>query len=104
MAFNPVPGEFEIPPDEPQPVVAMVKWFFDHYEDPAEHLPYESAEGGYQWIYGGPYSPDLELQSQFEETNDIAHIERAIAIVTSFGGWEWVKIADVNKADEETRA
>ena len=35
-------------------VEAMVEWFLDNFEDPAEHTPHESAEGGYQYIWGGP--------------------------------------------------
>ncbi|HEY3408715.1 MAG TPA: HEPN-associated N-terminal domain-containing protein [Propionicimonas sp.] len=33
----------------------MVEAFQDEYEDPAEHVPYDSAEGGYQYIAGGPF-------------------------------------------------
>ena len=33
----------------------MIEWFNQNFEDPAERTPYESAEGGYQWIWGGPY-------------------------------------------------
>jgi len=28
----------------------MVTWFGQHYEDPAERTPYESAEGGYSLL------------------------------------------------------
>jgi hypothetical protein len=63
---------------------AMREWFREHYEDPAERTPYESAEGGYIWIFGGPYYAHEELEAQFsgvvpddviatlaEELNDI---------------------------------
>jgi hypothetical protein len=43
----------------------MRTWFFANYEDPAESTPYESAEGGYQYIWGGPYEPEEELQDEF---------------------------------------
>jgi len=33
----------------------MADWFLANFENPAECTPYESAEGGYQWIWGGPY-------------------------------------------------
>lgn len=33
----------------------MRTWFLQNYEDPAERTPYESREGGYIWIWGGPY-------------------------------------------------
>jgi hypothetical protein len=43
----------------------MRTWFFQHYEDPAESTPYESREGGYIFIWGGPYDADEELSSEF---------------------------------------
>lgn len=45
----------------------MRQWFFSNYEDPAERTPYESAEGGYQWIWGGPYDAQEELEQAFTE-------------------------------------
>lgn len=43
----------------------MREWFHQHYTDPVENTPYETAEGGYQYIWGGPYDPHEELSSQF---------------------------------------
>ncbi len=43
----------------------MRTWFYQNYEDPVELCPYESAEGGYQYIYGGPYEANEELSSEF---------------------------------------
>ena len=45
----------------------MREWFLANYEDPAHSLPYESREGGYIWIYGGPYDPHEELHGKFGE-------------------------------------
>lgn len=44
---------------------AMRSWFYANYEDPANACPYESREGGYAFIYGGPYDADEELQGFF---------------------------------------
>lgn len=44
---------------------AMRDWFYRNYEDPAERTPYESAEGGYIWIWGGPYDAREELEGAF---------------------------------------
>lgn len=44
---------------------AMREWFFNHYEDPAESLPYDSAEGGYIPIYGALQYTDEILYNQF---------------------------------------
>lgn len=43
----------------------MREWFFSHYEDPVERTPYQSSEGGYLWIWGGPYDADEVLQDEF---------------------------------------
>lgn len=43
----------------------METWFQQHFEDPAERTPYESAEGGYLWIWGGPYDAREELEGEF---------------------------------------
>jgi len=44
---------------------AMREWFFQNFEDPAQSTPYDSGEGGYQFIWGGPYDPKDELDSEF---------------------------------------
>ncbi|WP_423461846.1 HEPN-associated N-terminal domain-containing protein [Promicromonospora sp. MS192] len=33
----------------------MTEDFLAAYEDPAHHVPYDSAEGGYQYVSGGPF-------------------------------------------------
>jgi hypothetical protein len=43
----------------------MEHWFYQNYSDPVENTPYESAEGGYQYIWGGPYSASVELEAEF---------------------------------------
>lgn len=43
----------------------MEEWFRQTFEDPAQRTPYESAEGGYIWIWGGPYDARNELESEF---------------------------------------
>ncbi|QEE27316.1 hypothetical protein FTW19_04390 [Terriglobus albidus] len=45
-------------------IEAMRDWFEDNFESPDE-LPYDSAEGGYQWIWGGPYDAEEQLQTEF---------------------------------------
>lgn len=46
-------------------IQVMREWFFAHYEDPVERTPYQSSEGGYLWIWGGPYDADGVLQDEF---------------------------------------
>ena len=43
----------------------MRKWFYAHYENPVENTPYDSGEGGYIYIWGGPYDPEEELAAEF---------------------------------------
>lgn len=42
-------------------IETMRTWFFENYEDPVERTPYESREGGYIYIWGGPYDAYDEL-------------------------------------------
>ena len=44
----------------------MEAWFRARFEDPAERTPYESSEGGYIWIWGGPYDAEEELNEEFQ--------------------------------------
>ena len=43
----------------------MKTWFLENFEDPVESTPYDSSEGGYLYIYGGPYDPYEELSQEF---------------------------------------
>jgi hypothetical protein len=40
-------------------------WFSAHYADPVEVCPFESAEGGYVYIWGGPYEALEALQAHW---------------------------------------
>lgn len=46
---------------EEEQVEIMRAWFFENFEDPAHRTPYESREGGYIYIWGGPYDAHEEL-------------------------------------------
>lgn len=43
----------------------MRNWFFQHFENPVENCPHDSAEGGYQYIWGGPFNALEQLSSEF---------------------------------------
>lgn len=47
----------------------ILNWFYRHYEDPVHNCPYESAEGGYQYIWGGPYDAREEIEAQFPKAS-----------------------------------
>lgn len=40
-------------------------WFNRMFEDPAQETPYNSREGGYLYIWGGPYDARQELEAEF---------------------------------------
>lgn len=50
---------------EDQQVELMRHWFDENY-DPPDELPYVTSEGGFQWIWGGPYDPRDAIQGEFE--------------------------------------
>jgi hypothetical protein len=43
----------------------ILDWFNSNYVDPVECLPFESAEGGYQYIWGGPYEAFEVIDGRF---------------------------------------
>lgn len=47
-------------------IEVMKDWFHQHFENPVEITPYESAEGGYIYVWGGPYDAREELESEFD--------------------------------------
>ena len=64
-----------IPPEEPinglkgeELQEAVKAWFLSNFEDPAEETPYNGREGGYQWIWGGPYDAREEIEGYFENS------------------------------------
>lgn len=50
--------------DEIEAVVRQ--WFLDNFEDPAENMPYESREGGYQMIWG-EFDAREQIEANFPE-------------------------------------
>lgn len=51
--------------DEGDQRIAMREWFTARYCDPAHNTPYNSREGGYLFVNGGPYDPSDELHTRF---------------------------------------
>lgn len=69
----------------------MEAWFRQNFEDPAERTPYESAEGGYQYIHGGPYEADDVLQNEFDGIVPEDLIAE-LADELSNECWEWAPV------------
>ena len=91
-------GEFE--PDDDwlrktstqQKLVAMRAWFRTRYWDPANDTPYNSREGGYLFVEGGPYSPREELTDRFDGLVSTRLISQVIAELESEVGNQWAPI------------
>jgi hypothetical protein len=80
-------------------VDAIRGWFFENFEDPAESTPYESAEGGYQYIWGGPYDTRDIIENVFYRRTSKAVIEAAIDEIDE--GMEWVPNSSRRQAPDE---
>jgi hypothetical protein len=78
----------------------MIAWFHQNFEDPAQKTPYESAEGGYQWIWGGPYKAREELYSKFGELVSEALIEEAVEEIERDGLTDWAPVHIGDDYDE----
>ena len=85
-------------------IEVMKAWFYENFEDPAEQTPYVSAEGGYQWIWGGPFDASEVLSSEFGEHVPEEVIEAVVAEVQADGLYDWapkkIEIDDVVDADD----
>ncbi|WP_372733044.1 hypothetical protein [Novosphingobium sp.] len=86
--------------DEDGAVEAMVEWFHANFEDPAQETPYESAEGGYQYIWGGPYDAAEELADAFPDADDEL-IARAVDEIQSDGLFDWAPAGIRIQPDDE---
>ena len=65
-------------------------WFHRNFEDPAESTPHDSSEGGYQFVWGGPYDADEELRSEFEPLGVPEEvIDEVVEEVTAGGLYIW---------------
>jgi hypothetical protein len=74
--------------DEDVQIDVMRIWFFQNFEDPANSTPYDGREGGFQFIWGGPYEADNELQSEFAHILPYEVIEKLVDELNSIST-EW---------------
>src|ERR1700694_2297619 len=78
----------------------MIAWFHENYEDPAHRTPYESAEGGYIWIWGGPYEARDSLYGKFGDIVSEGLIEEAVEEIESDGLTDWAPVRSPDDYDE----
>ncbi|MDE4139992.1 P-loop NTPase fold protein [Phaeobacter gallaeciensis] len=70
-------------------VAEMVQWFHALYEDPQNETPYDSEDGRYIYVYGGPYDASEVLQNEFGNQVSDHLIEQAVAEIEGDGTLEW---------------
>ena len=77
----------------------MKTWFYKNYENPAERTPHDSSEGGYIWIWGGPYDASDVLESEF---SGIVADDVIDSLVKELEDecWEWAPIPDADDYDQ----
>lgn len=85
----------------------MRYWFAQHYEDPANETPYNSEEGGYQYIWGGPYEASEELFDEFGRLVPEDRIRKVVDYVERDGTVDWApgtRHSDHQRARDEWAA
>jgi RiboL-PSP-HEPN len=97
---KPEPETFELPDgsrvseshleqeSEETQIAAMRSWFFDNFQDPVHETPYDSREGGYIYLHGGPYNAKEELTSRFDGVVPEEIINKLADELTD-ESWEW---------------
>jgi hypothetical protein len=73
-------------------IIAVRAWFLDRYRDPAHETPYNSREGGYQFIYGGAYDPADVLPDRFARIVDDDVIQEVIDELHRQVGDQWAPV------------
>lgn len=76
-------------------------WFLSHYENPAESTPYVSAEGGYIYIWGGPFDAEEQLNDEFGDfVPEETIYELAKELEDREGCHEWAGIPEADDIDD----
>lgn len=84
----------------------MEAWFKTYFEDPSNQTPYNSREGGFQWIWGGPYDAYEQLFDEFGGIVDDDLIRRAAeGVEGEYGVTDWAPSSrHPNMRDREEEA
>ncbi|GFE72391.1 hypothetical protein [Novosphingobium sp. TCA1] len=59
--------------DYDERVETMVTWFLENFEDPVNETPYNSREGGYLYIHGGPFEAQDFIPYAFPDASEDEH-------------------------------
>ena len=81
----------------------LKEWFYWNFEDPVERTPHDSSEGGYDFIWGGPYDAEEELRDEFESLGvPDKVINEVVKEVTEDGTFMWAPTFDRIKSQDST--
>ena len=90
LAINEIDDEDDEDFDAASAAEEMKEWFFSNYEDPAERLPYISAEGGFQWIFGSSETALGALEEAYSDEYPFEFIEKVAQSITDETGiFDW---------------
>lgn len=81
-------------------IEVMRTWFYSNFEHPADSTPYESAEGGYIWIWGGPYDPQEVLEEEFGRLLKEEAVDELVSELSEIS-LEWSGVPEYDDFDEE---
>jgi len=76
------------------------EWFFTNFEDPSNSTPYDGREGGFQYIWGGPYNTKDIIENIFADELSEEQIEAVIDAIDT-NGFEWVPNSGRLQAPDE---
>jgi hypothetical protein len=76
------------------------RWFLTRYWDPANDTPYDSGEGGYIYIWGGPYEAGDELHGRFCGVVPEEVIDEVVEDLQRDGIYDWAPIHTEPDYDE----
>jgi hypothetical protein len=80
-------------------IEAMRQWFYARYEDPANQTPYSSQEGGYIFVWGGPYDPNDVIQERFSHVVTYEVMDELIHDLWNEVGDAWAPIEPEGRED-----
>ncbi|MBI9086696.1 MAG: hypothetical protein JEZ11_24075 [Desulfobacterales bacterium] len=80
-------------------IEVMKEWFSRFFENPVESTPYETKEGGYQYIWGGPYNAKEELENEFSGIVSEEAIEELVEELET-ESYEWSGIPSDEHYDD----
>ncbi|KLE24246.1 PIN domain-containing protein [Vibrio diabolicus] len=63
---------------ESEAIQEIKDWFYSRYQNPVDCCPFESKEGGYQYIWGGPFDAEEELFNKFSGDIEERYIMKAV--------------------------